>query len=426
MAASTAASAKFSSSAIVRRKSTTPRRGAGGWLLLGIAGAASIFAGWVVVKTSAADALIDDHPALAARVAPDDPRIPLEMAMTEFTMRGGAVQPATKKKVRAALNKAPLEEEPFILAAVDALVRNDSAHAQRLLEEARRRDPRSRITRLLLLDRFLRNGRIVEATEEMTALSGLFPQANNVLVGELARLAQNRETTTALEKALQQNPSFRDFLLSHLASNNADPDLILRLARNVPAPPGTSAAPAWQGQLVTSLAERGETDRAYQMWRTFSAPKAPERKAGIYDGKFQGFAGSGPFNWQFPASPAGVAERNSANALQVDYYGRADAELASQLIMLPPGSYRLTVRAEGDAEGEGSKLSWAVDCHRSKARVADLVLKKLTYAPRAVSVNFTVPGTGCAAQWLRLVGTAGEFPKPQNATISAVDIQPAS
>lgn len=395
-------------------------------MLLGVAGAASAFAGWLVVKTSVVNAVIDDSPAMAATVAPKDPRIALELAMTEFTLRGGAVKPATKEKARDALRGAPLEEEPFVLAATDALVRNDSARALQLLIEARRRDPRSRITRLLLLDRFLRDRRIVEATEEMTALSGLFPQASDVLVGELARLAQNPQTTGALEKALQQNPGFRDYLLSRLAAQNANPDLILRLARNVPPPPGTTGAPAWQGQLVASLADRGEVGRAYQMWRSFSAPKAPEQKAGVYDGKFQGLPGSGPFNWQFPPSPAGVAERTAANTLQIDYYGRADAELGNQLLMLRPGRYRLTVRAEGDAEGEGSKLSWIVDCHPAKTRLADLPLRKLNYSPRVIAADFTVPAAACPAQWLRLVGTGGEFPKAQNATISAIQIQPAS
>ena len=426
MAASTAASAKSSSSAIVKRRSATPRRSAGGWLLLGVAGAASIYAGWLVVKTSAANALIKDSPAAAATIAPEDPRVVLALAMNEFSLRGGAVKPATKEKARAALGKAPLEEEPFVLAATDALVRNDSKSALQLLLEARRRDPRSRITRLLLLDRFLRAQRIGEATGEMTALAGLLPRASELLVAELARLAQNRQTTAALEKALQANPSFRDYLLSHLAAKNADPDLILRLARNVPAPADAAGVPAWQGQLVASVAERGDVARAYQLWRTFSAPRAPERKAGIYDGGFQGLPGSGPFNWQFPPSPAGVAERTAANALQIDYYGRADTELGNQLLILTPGRYRLAVRAEGDAEGEGSRLSWSVDCQPSKARLADLPLAKLNYSPRLVSANFTVPAAGCSAQWLRLRGTAGEFPKAQNVTISAIQIQPAS
>ena len=175
-----------------------------------MAGAAALYTGWLVVKTSAANALIGVSPAAAAMVAPDDPRIPLAAAITEFTLRGGAVKAATKEKARAALSKAPLEEEPFLLAATEALAAKQNERGLELLLESRRRDPRSRLTRLLLLDRFLRSGRISEATDEMTALTGLLPQAGGLLVEELARLAQNPETVGALEKALRQNPGFRD------------------------------------------------------------------------------------------------------------------------------------------------------------------------------------------------------------------------
>ena len=69
------------------------------------------------------------------------------------------------------------------------------------------------MTRLLLLDTFLRRGDIVAATDEITALSGIAPRAGGLLIGEMARLAQSPETTGALEQALKKNPMFRDRLL---------------------------------------------------------------------------------------------------------------------------------------------------------------------------------------------------------------------
>ena len=312
-----------------------------------------------------------------------------------------------------------------MIAAVDALVRKDRQRAEQLLLAARLRNPRSDFARLLLLDTYLQRNQIIEATEEMWALSAIAPRAGDVLIGELVRLAQAPATTAALEKALQRNPQFRDRLLEQLATKKADPNLILRLAKNIPAPAGGAGPAPWQGQLVTSLAEQGQLARAYQLWRTFSAPHAPEKKSGLYDGQFQGLPGSAPFGWHFPASTGGIAERTPARALQVGYYGRDPAELANQLLMLPPGAHRLSVRAEGDAEGEDSKLSWKVQCQPSKAEIADLTLRKLTYAPRVMIVNFTVPASGCSAQWLRLIGSPGEYPKAQNATISAVTIDTA-
>jgi hypothetical protein len=343
--------------------------------------------------------------------------------MSEFLQRGGVVSASTKRAAFAALEGVPLAEEPFVLAAVDALVKNEPAEAQRLLAEARRRKPRSALTRLLLLDRYLRAGDINNAAGEISALSGLLPQANEVLVGELARLAQDPKTSKALETALQRNPQFRDPLLERLASNKVNPDLILSFARSVPKSRRTPGPAAWEGKLLGVLVERNEVGRAYDLWRTFSAPNAPETKAGIYDERFQGLPGTAPFNWDFPASPAGVAERTKDRMLQVEYYGRDNAELASQLLLLPPGPYRLSVRVEGDAEGQGSKLSWKIGCHPGNARLLDLVMAKVSYSPRVLAGNFTVPAGGCAAQWLKLVGTAGEFPKAQHVTISGIRLE---
>lgn len=407
-----------------RKRGGTPRGGKW-WLLAGVTGIGALASAYLVFKTSATDALVDVNPYTASAIAGGDPRVPIEIAMAEFSTRGGRLTEPTKRKLAAAALDAPLADQPFFLAAVDALAQNDRNRAERLLIAARQRDPRSSFARLLLLDSYLRRNKITEATEEMSGLVALAPRAADLLVGELARLAQTPETAAALERALRKDPRFRDRLLEHLANKNADPELILRLANRVPPAAGPKGPAPWQGKLVTSLAERGQLNRAYELWRTFSAPGAPAKKSGIYDPQFQGLPGGAPFGWHFPASPAGIAERSPARTLQIGYYGRDQAELAAQLLLLSPGAYLLTVRADGDAEGEGSKLSWKVQCQGSNAEIADLVMRNLTYTPKVLRAKFTVPGSGCAAQWLRLAGTAGEFAKAQNATVSAVQIEAA-
>jgi hypothetical protein len=52
-----------------------------------------------------------------------------------------------------------------------------------------------------------------------------------------------------------------------------------------------------------------------------------------------------------------------------------------------------------------------------------LPLREVNYTPRTLSGQFTVPA-GCAGQWLQLRGSAGEFPKGQDATISQLQIVP--
>ena len=404
-----------------RRRGERRPRGAAEWSLLAILLAASAFVTWEVVKTSWAEAFSKTSPIMAAQLSPRDPRVPIALAMLEFRLAGGAIRPGVRQKAVEALDRAPLSDEPFFIAGMDALVAGDAAKAERLMAEARRRNPRGRYARLILLDRYLRTGKIDQATGEMTALGGLIPGAGGHLTKELGRLALAPATSAALEKALQQNPEQRDALLEHLADTGASPELILRLARNVPASGPAARSEAWQSKLVSGLVVQGKVDQAYGLWRTFSSAKAPARKAGLYDPGLQGLPGFAPFNWYYPTTPAGVAER-SPTGLQVEYYGRDNAELAGQLLMLAPGRYRLAFTAEGSADGESSRISWQMQCLQSKAVIGELILSKVDYSPRRIAGDFTVPAQGCSAQWLRLTGKAAEFVKPQNVTIRGLQL----
>jgi hypothetical protein len=138
----------------------------------------------------------------------------------------------------------------------------------------------------------------------------------------------------------------------------------------------------------------------------------------------RGLPGMAPFNWSFPATAAGAADR-SPSGLQVEYYGRDGAELTSQLLMLPPGRFRLSFIAEGAADGASSKLSWTLTCHQSKAALAEIALKNVDYSPKRIAADIVVPPQGCSAQWLKLVGAPAEFAKPQSATIRNLQLSPA-
>jgi hypothetical protein len=376
-----------------------------------------------VVKTSTVDATIRKSPGVAAAISPDHPQVRIAIAMSKFEATQGRLTAADRAAANGALGKAPLTEEPFFLAAVDALANARGEEGERLLLEARRRDPRSRSTRLILLDRYLRAGRVADAGVEIAALNRLMPRAAEVLIPELARMVREPRTGAALIKVLASEPVLQQSVLARLASSGADPDLILGIAGSSRATAGTPEGLPWQRALLTKLVDKGDLQRAHSLWRNFGGLPAGGAEKGVHDGDFRGAPGPPPFNWQFGTGTAGVAERVKTPALQVDFYGRENVELASQLLMLRPGRYRLQFRVEGDATGQGSRLIWTVACTGSKAQLLSLPLTEVNYTPRTVSALFSVPA-GCAGQWLRLTGSAGEFPKAQNAVISQLQIVP--
>jgi len=395
--------------------------GAGIARLLAVA-AGSILLAWLVVRTSAVDALIRRNPIAAAAVSPDNPRVKIELAMLEFQLNGGRVNEASRERAFSALSQSPLAEDPFMLAGIDALAKGDEQKGEALLAESKRRDPRSRTARLILLDRYLRTNRTAEAGIEIAVLNRLIAQAATVLVPELARMIADPKTGNALIGLLRDDEEMRDAVLGKLASGGADPDLILRVARSTGAGGRGGASPAWQPALLAKMVEKGDVQRANQLWRGFAGLGSGDPAAAPYDSDFRGLPGPPPFNWQFLSSAAGVAERTKARSLDVEYYGRERAALASQLLMLRPGRYRLSFRAEGDATGEGSRLAWLVSCGgNGGAQLLEAPLQGVGSAPKAIVARFAVPA-GCPAQWLRLTGIPDEFPTGQSATISNLRI----
>ena len=118
----------------------------------------------------------------------------------------------------------------------------------------------------------------------------------------------------------------------------------------------------------------------------------------------------------------------SGGGLKLIYYGREDAVIRRQLLVLPAGRYTFGVDVNpaptGTAGGNSSPstgLVWQVACADGGALLGSLPLNGGT--ARRVSLTFAVPA-GCPAQWLSLRGMAGEFGEPIALTVSGLSLAP--
>ncbi len=127
-----------------------------------------------------------------------------------------------------------------------------------------------------------------------------------------------------------------------------------------------------------------------------------------------------PFNWTF-ATKGGVAEPAGNGRLQVIYYGREDAVLAQQLLLLGPAGtgspWRSTASPATAAQSPGRSPA----C-RGNEVVFSLPLK---HGQRATAGGFAVP-QGCQAQRLELTGSIGEFPQSIDFTIAKLQLVKAA
>jgi hypothetical protein len=400
--------------------------------------AASLLLVWWSLKSATVSSFARARPAAAMVLAPNDPRViaglvlrdlRVGLANLQAQVQAGAapdmpvlVAPNVHAKARQALTRAPLMEDPFLIEGMNSLFRRQDKRAAEMLSHALARNARSRLARLFMLEVQLRQGQAGAAARNMAILTRLMPDAQQLFVPELARMAQDRRTSTALRQALRTDRRLHSMVLQHLAERGANVELILRIASDLPGAPADPSITDWRGTLMQSLVTKGDIGRAYRLWRSFSGVK--DQEAGVYDGNFEGRPGLPPFNWKLASSEMGAAEPARRGGLEVQYYGRTAGELASQLLMLEPGRYVIAFHAEGDLKDPQHRLVWRINCHGSNQSVLELPLADITYAGRTVASRFEVPER-CRGQWLRLMGEPTEFPKIENVLIRELRIQRA-
>ncbi len=356
---------------------------------------------------------------LASRLWPSHPTVLVDRTMGEIgtrAARGQSLTPAILGQVDQIANQAPLAPEPFLIKGALAQVEQKQEHAEQLFTAARARDPRSVAARYFLADRYLRSGRTGQALAEIAALSQLFPQGMAGFAPALATFAQTPGAVPQLRRLFQSSPQLEPVVLSALANDARNAKLILTLwgRRHIPADPATAE---WQAKLVNKLVEQGKFGSAYAIWRLV---------AGISDSRGTlfnpGFAKSSvppPFNWKL-ATVGGVVEPTRGNRLQVIYFGRNDAALAEQLLLLAPGRYQLNMDIS-DPPGEGGEIAWSLTCVPGKDSLFRLPIER----KGPLGARFTVP-QGCAAQRLQLTGTPGDFPQSQDFSIGKFSLAKAA
>lgn len=370
-----------------------------------------------MARLTVASAIADGNSALALRLEPSAPLALAASAMGQVGIaaaKGGNPDKGTFRQLRTIAQSAPLRTEPFLVEAAMAERGGSYERATQLLIEARLRDPRSAAARYLYADTAIRRGRVVEALKEMAVLSRLVPGASVQLVPALAQFAQTEGSHAKLSNILAENPQLKNPLLVALATNPDNANLIVSLAGPPAARPDSNTY-AWQSSLVLGEIARHDYQRAYDLWRGFA--RLPEGPAPLlFNGSFRQVLAPPPFNWTLSSSSAGIAEPQNGK-LRVLYYGRQDAALASQLLLLRSGMYRFRAPFVGDVTM--GALSWSINCVGTKTPFMEFNLGSST----SDAVVFKVPATGCSAQSLQLKAYLQDSPAAIDVQIGPVSIE---
>jgi hypothetical protein len=350
----------------------------------------------------------------------EDPAATFDHAMDELKATRGASLASSLGAINEAAALDPLDGRPLFFHAFGKLLRDPAHPPIALLEAARARDPRLRETRLLLLDGYGRTGRSALAMREAQVLTDLMRSEKATLVQLVAGLAEREEGRATLAEALPSS-LIKGPVMQRLAQTGVPLSTLEALASPMRGLAHNPAEQAWIGAFLTSIAKRPDPEGARQLWAIFEDEKPDGAGGRIADTGFDGVAGTPPFAWAISSSSAGAAKIEN-RALDILFYGRNGGIFARKLLMLLPGRYRLSSSVSASGAEAASALSWQLACLESGKGLYRARLSQFLAGAGPGDDSFTVPASGCAAQWLELVGTPEDVPTTQSVKIDRVAI----
>jgi hypothetical protein len=366
-----------------------------------------------VVRNAAVAALATLHPASAARFWSDHPAVEISRGLADI---GQAARERTDIDRHAfamiddAAIKSPLSPEPFLVRGVQAQLGGKADEATRAFVAAQWRDPRSMPAAYFLANSYFRAGRPLEGLEQTALLARLSPQGIEAVAPFVAAYARDPSNWPEMRTLFRSQEGLEDSVLAALARNSANADAILAIADAGHRRPNSR----WLRVLLSSLVASGDYMRARAVWASVGGARAGGDL--IYDADFSDSRAPPPFNWNLVTSTVGLAEREPGKRLHVIFYGDEDGVLASELVLLPPGSYRLHMQIV-EAATHPEALRWSVRCARSTEPLASIGLDEAA----ARGWSFAVPAN-CGAQWLELRGRSGDVAQQSDVTIGPLGL----
>jgi tetratricopeptide (TPR) repeat protein len=364
-----------------------------------------------VVRNSAVAALAELHPQSAASFWPGHPSVELSLGLAQIGLASRErkpVDPAAFAMIDDAARKAPLSPEPFLVHGVAGSLAGDADAAKRDFQAAQWRDPRSMPAAYFLAEHYLRSGQALDGLRQTALAARLSPGGQSSVAPFVALYAQTASNWLQIRALFQSNPTIEDGVLEALARDPDNAEAVLALADAQ----HRSADSQWLRNLMQSLVAAGDYRRAHAIWATIAKV---EPATLLYDPDFTAGQAPPPFNWALAASGVGLAERQPGNRLHAIFYGQQDGVLASQLLLLPAGSYRLSMALDTGAQ-HPELLGWSVRCDKSP-----MPLAMTSVQAAARGWTFTIPAN-CAAQWLELSGRSADIAQQADVTIGRLSL----
>lgn len=361
-----------------------------------------------VVRNADVAALAELQPDAAARLWAGHPDVEISRGLRDIARSaraGTAIAPSVFASIDDAAAKAPLAPEPFLVRGVRAQTGGDLSAASRAFQAAQWRQPRSPAAAYFLADYDFRTRQIASGLQQVALVARLSPNGDQVVAPFVATYARDPANWPQIRATFHQQSSLQENVLAVLAQDARNADAILALADSSHKRPD---AP-WLKLLLSALVDSGDYARARAVWSSIGRARPDDGL--LYDPGFSDSSAPAPFNWSLGSSNVGLAERQPGGRLHLIFYGNNDGVLASQLLTLAPGNYRLNMRFAAPPV-HAETLRWSIRCNKVTQALSSVPIEQA----RGGGWSFSVP-QNCPGQWLELLGSSGDVAEQAEVSI---------
>ena len=233
------------------------------------------------------------------------------------------------------------------------------------------------------------------------------PQLGSHLLPALTAIASLPEGRSRLVEILETTPAWRKWFLRQYSRQADDPAAALPIYAALqagPTPPTSDELRAPLDRLIGA----GAFEQALLLWLGSLDPEETQALGYVYNGDFEHPVSNLAFDWvigRVRGADITVAESDldRGKALRVQFArSRIAFRHVRKLVVLRPGSYRLTGKARARDLRSERGLVWTLTCAEGANQLLAETNRVTGTMEAEISTAFTVPAHGCRAQWLRL------------------------
>jgi hypothetical protein len=363
---------------------------------------------WSIIANAAADNLAASDPEAALAWRGDRADALVVLANRNITSdarleAAGEIQSLAER----ALLMSPLNDDALAILGLLADSLGNQERADRLMGVAAARSYRHGYVQVWSFYRQARLGNFEAAVAHADALLRTRPELRGEIAPTLVAFAIDPEAKEPLVRLLAELPPWRGWYLGELAAETDDPGIAYAVYAELKSganPPTDAELRVYLDKLVSS----GKFEQAYLTWINFLPAERQRSISYAYNGDFEYPVSNLPFDWTIrPIAGASTdvvatGAEELGDAVRVEFANRrVPYRHLSKLLMLPPGTYRLTGMAKAENLDNDRGLIWRLTCAEiDKQALGETKPVKGTVEWHQFAVSFLVPQSGCRAQWL--------------------------